>query len=365
MARLCFILDNLLIGGVERNTIHICNHLSNAGHEITLLCLTSAGPMADSVSDKVVLHYLGVKRVRWALFELRSYLSGNDFDAVISAKEYNNVIAIAAARLCGKDVRVITTTRTHLIEEKDNGRSKIFAATLCIAKWLYPLAWKRIAVSRGVAESVKDALKLPKLDVGVIYNPAADPLKFNIDPPAPHAWFNDPEVPVLVTCGRLTLAKDYAFLLDSFAELRKIMDVRLIVVGDGELRNELEDQITRLNIGDSALLYGFSSKPEDFMFHARLFVMTSKWEGFGNVLVEALSVGCPIVALDCPGGVSEILEDGRWGTLVKGRDAKYFADIIADKLRSQIPSRPRLDLQARARDFTPEKIAADYLSLLN
>lgn len=366
MKRLAFILDNLQIGGVERNTIHICNYLAQAGHDITLLCLTGPGKLAESVSPKVKLEYLGCKRARWAFFKLIPWLRRYDFDAVISAKEYNNVLTIAASLLSFKKNRVVTTTRTHLIEERDNSKSKTFAFTLFLARFLYPFAWKRIAVSKGVAQSVRDALHSPGLDVGVIYNPAADPAKFTIHPPAPHPWFTDPdETPILVTCGRLSLAKDYAFLLDSFAELRRTHEARLIIIGDGELRGELEAQIARLGLKDCVLLYGFAPNPEAFMAHARLFLLTSKWEGFGNVLVEALSVGCPIIAMDCPGGVAEILENGQWGHLVKERDPKVFASVIAAELQSEAPPRPKLHLQARAYDFTPEKIAKDYLALLD
>ncbi len=364
MARLLFILDNLEVGGVERNTIHICNYMAEAGHDITLLCLTQTGPMAEFVSSKVTLQFLGVSRARYALFELIPYLRHYDFDAVISAKEYANVITLLASLLTFKKIRVIVTTRTHLISEKENGKSKMFALTLFLARFFYPFAYKRVAVSKGVAQSVKDALHDQSLPVEVIYNPAADPHKFAVSPPSPHPWFTDPdEIPVIVTCGRLSLAKDYAFLLDSFAELLKTTKARLIIVGDGELRAELEEKIQNLHMQNSVLLYGFASNPEDFMFHARLFALTSKWEGFGNVLVEALAMGCPIVAMDCPGGVREILEDGKWGRLVVERSPEAFARSLATELKIERPS--RLHLQARARDFMPEKIAADYLALLD
>lgn len=366
MAKFLFILDNLEIGGVERNTIHLGNHLAEHGHDVTLLCLTEQGPMVDAISGKVKQYYLRCKRVRWSLFKIAHYLRQHDFDAVISAKEYNNVMTIAASKLTGKKIKVVTTTRTHLVEEKTKGKSKIFFCTLLLARWLYPLAWKRVAVSHGVAQGVRDALNLPALDVDVIYNPAANSRIFYIQPLPPHAWLSGPRTtPVLVACGRLSLAKDYEFLINAFNSLNKRMLARLIIIGDGELRSELEAQIKDLGLNKIIHMVGFVPNPEDYMYHADAFVMTSKWEGFGNVLVEALSVGCPIIAMDCPGGVREILGNGRWGKIVSHRDPEIFADNVIAELQGNNDPRPYQYLQERARIFTPERIAADYLALLD
>jgi glycosyltransferase involved in cell wall biosynthesis len=125
----------------------------------------------------------------------------------------------------------------------------------------------------------------------------------------------------------------------------------------------LKKQIKELDLEDKVLLKGHVDNAIDYMYHADLFVLSSLWEGFGNVIVEALSVGCPVVSMNCPSGPAEILEDGKWGSLVEKRDPKILADVIVAELRNK--KAVKKNLQRRANDFIPKKIAKQYLKFID
>src|SRR5690606_4661510 len=113
-------------------------------------------------------------------------------------------------------------------------------------------------------------------------------------------WFVGSDVPIIISVGRLTLQKNYDLLLRAFARLRKEREARLVIIGDGNQRAQLEAEVTRLGLQECVLLPGFKPNPYPYMSRAALFVMSSDYEGFGSVLVEAMACGCPIVSTYCP-----------------------------------------------------------------
>jgi glycosyltransferase involved in cell wall biosynthesis len=165
---------------------------------------------------------------------------------------------------------------------------------------------------------------------------------------------------VILGVGRLTPAKDFPTLLRAFARVRQVRAVRLVILGEGELRGTLEALVRDLGLEDSVSLPGFVQNPYAYMARAKLFVLSSAWEGFGSALVEAMACGLPVVSTDC-GGPSEILEGGMYGRLVPVGDPQALAEAILTALVEP----PQADLlRARAEDFSVEKIADQYLEVL-
>jgi len=162
--------------------------------------------------------------------------------------------------------------------------------------------------------------------------------------------------------GRLAVQKDFPTLLRAFARLRAARPARLMILGEGDRRSELEQLASALGISADVRLPGFVENPLAYMRRAAVFVLSSIYEGFGNVLVEALACGCPIVSTDCPGGPAEILEHGRFGRLVPVGDVAALGDALLATLAAPRESEA---LVARARDFSAAVIADRYLGVLS
>ncbi len=161
--------------------------------------------------------------------------------------------------------------------------------------------------------------------------------------------------------GRLVPQKDFPTLLRAFARVRATTEARLLVLGEGRELERLQALAEELGIARDVALPGFDPNPVSAMARAAVFVLSSAWEGFGNVLVEALATGCPVVSTDCPSGPSEILEGGRYGRLVPVGDVSAMADAIGACLRDPGDSDVR---RRRAREFTVEIVGERYLAVL-
>jgi len=233
---------------------------------------------------------------------------------------------------------------------------------LPLLRWLYPQADAIVAISHGVADDLVTRVGVRRDRITVIHNPvdiagagalAAEPLD--------HPWFAPGEPPVVLAAGRLVAQKDFFTMLDAFARVRARRPVRLVVLGDGPLRAALRTRAETLGVAADAAFPGFAANPFRFMARAGVFALSSRWEGFGVVLVEALACGCPVVSTDCPSGPAEILEHGRWGALVPVGDPARLAEALAAALDDPEDADAR---RRRAADFAPERALPAYAQVL-
>jgi glycosyltransferase involved in cell wall biosynthesis len=216
------------------------------------------------------------------------------------------------------------------------------------------------AVSEAAARDLEALLRLPEGAAATLHNPIWPMAASAADPADVHRWLGEPG-PVLVAVGRLVAPKNHLNLLHALALMRRQRPVRLILLGDGPLREELTTAAAALGVEDAVDFAGFRADVADFLRHSDLFVLSSDREGLPLSLMEALSVGTPVVATDCRSGPRELLQDGRFGTLVPVRDPAALAVAALDALRrSHDPAR----LQARAREFEAEAIVRRYEAVL-
>jgi glycosyltransferase involved in cell wall biosynthesis len=226
----------------------------------------------------------------------------------------------------------------------------------------YRLADYCVGVSMGVADDISKLSGLRRDAFDVIYNPV---------PPRPkighaaianaEALWSAPRGARIVTVGRMKAVKNHPLLLRAFAQL-DLPDARLMFVGDGEGRAALLSLAQEIGIADRVILAGFHSDPTPFYKTADVFALSSDYEGFGNVIVEALACGTPVVSTDCPSGPSEILDGGRYGKLVPVRDVTAMTNAIAQTSDAPVD---REALKKRAACFAPDIAARKYLELLD
>ena len=283
-------------------------------------------------------------------------------DALLSALTDCNLTAILAQRFVNGFKVVTSEQNTPSLSI----RSQPAAGTvLKMMRRLYPKADRIVAISQGVANDLISLLNLPHEKVTVIYNPVVTPELFEqAKQPVSHPWFEQNQLPVILAVGRLTRQKDFPTLFRAFSLVRQVRPAKLLILGEGEERANLERLAIELGIQNDVSMPGFFDNPFAFMAKAYVFVLSSAWEGFGNVLVEALACGCPVVATDCRSGPREILGNSRYGRLVPVGDHEALAKAILETLDNpDFPADRQTRLQ-RAMEFSVDAAVDKYLKVL-
>ena len=332
---LAIFLPSLRGGGAERVMLHVARGFAERGARVDMVLGRAGGPFCREVPAGVNLVDLGAPRALACLPALVRYLRTQRPQTLLSALNNANCLAVLARRCARTPVRLVISVHNALSHAATNSprlRGRLMPA---LARHLFPGAEKIITVSRGVADDLTRCCGIASEQMQVIYNPVVTPELFHLmRDPAPHPWFTAGIPPVVLGVGRLTAQKDFPTLIRAFSEVHRQMPCRLIIIGEGEERGRLETLVRDLGLREAVDLPGFVENPYSWMARASVFVLSSAWEGFGNVLVEALTAGAPVIATDCESGPREILEDGKFGTLCPVGDAPALAaamrQVLAD-----------------------------------
>ncbi len=346
-------------GGVERMLVNLAGGLADNGLKVDLVVSNPGGPYLDLLSRAVRIVNLGREFTPGLVVSFARYLHAQRPAAILSAKERANRVAVYARRLARVPVRLVfrvgTTTSTKLAGRNRLKRWRYYRSM----RRIYPQADKIIAVSQGAAADLAAILKLAIEDIEVIPNPVITPAMFRLaKEPSPHPWLDHKVCPVIIAVGRLTTAKGYPTLIRAFAHVGRRRPCRLIILGEGRQRADLERLAAELGVEDSVSFPGFVANPYSYVSRADLFVLSSVWEGSPNALTEALALGVPVVSTDCPSGPREILQDGRYGPLVPVGDTEALARAILDTLAQPAD---RAFLMSAVRRYTLESSTRQYM----
>jgi glycosyltransferase involved in cell wall biosynthesis len=362
-------VPNMDGGGAERVMLQLAQGLTQKGLKVDLVLARAEGAYLNTVPPEVRLVDLKVKSpvILFKTLALVSYLRQAKPKIILSALDIVSA-ATWAKRLAKVSTQVIMSVHTNLSYQFED-KPDLIAGKLRIAlvRWFYPLADGIIAVSRGVADDVAHIANLPPEQVKVIYNPVitAD-FWAKAAAPVEHPWFALGEPPVILGVGRLVRQKDFATLVRAFAIVRQHTPARLVILGDIDKREptikpQLESLIAELGLGDSVALPGFVDNPYAYMAKAKVFALSSIYEGFGNVIAEAMAAGTPVVSTNCKSGPAEILENGKYGSLAPVGDFQALAEAILATLKQ--PIEPEL-LRQRAKAFSVETVVEQYIKVL-
>ena len=361
MKRVGFILASLNVGGVEKNTLRLIKGLLNKEYKVDLLLVSNEGIYINQLDKRLNIINLNTKKVSRSIFKISEYLKKYGPLALITAKDYINIIVILASLLSKTKTKIITSTNTQVSIQLSTQKKTSKIINKWLMRMIYPFATNLVAVSMGVADDLAAIIGVNVNKIHVIYNPIVDEeIRTNenkfVD--IPHIKSDDT---LLVSAGRLSNEKDYPTLLEAIRIAKNKRNVKLIILGEGEQRKNLENMITRLELKDSVYLIGEVLNPYPYMKKADLFILSSRWEGFANVIVEALAVGTPVVSTDCPSGPSEILDAGNYGLLVPVGDPKSLAEGIIEALDKAWDKEL---LKNRANKFSVEVAVNSYLDLI-
>lgn len=368
-------VHSLAGGGAQRSTLSLAHAFAARGHKVHLVVVRSEGPLRSQLSPSIrlvglesrmvrLLPVRGVRRLRtWASIPaLVRYLRKERPDVLLSAASHVNLPALWARRLAGTGTRLVLCRSNHLSRSAFNTKRLPRPLLPVFARLFYPWADAFIAVSEGVARDLSRVTGIPRERIATIYNPAVTPdLEEKARAPLDHPWYRPGQPPVVLGVGRLVAQKDFPTLLRAFARLRARRPVRLVILGDGKRRAGLVALSEQLGIAGDVQFPGYMDNPFPYMAQSAAFVLSSAWEGFGNVLVEAMACGCPVVSTDCPSGPAEILDGGVYGPLAPVGDDATLAEAIASVLDNP-PERELL--RARARLYSADRAAERYLEVL-
>lgn len=357
--RILLVLPSLERGGGERVLLQLARSFMAAGRDVHVATLLGGGPLRTEVPDAAVLHELidadqattGLGLAWRAYPKLASLLRTIQPQAVLSTMTGTNLLAVLAYMRSRISSRLVLREASSLV----NARS-IFKRIAM--RWLYRRADTVIAVSSGVAEDVR-SLGVLVDRIRVIHNPVdCERLRYLADTGAVLPGTQGGSY--VVALGRLTEAKDYPTLLHAYAISALRHDHRLVIVGDGEQRGQLENAVHELGIADRVMLVGALDNPFRVLAGAALLVLSSRWEGYPNVLLEALALNVPVVATDCRHGPRELLGDGRRGRLVPVGDSVALALAMDEEIANL-----RCSDDGVIVEHAPKVIASRYLAVLD
>lgn len=360
--KICIVTPTLSGGGAQKVAVNLANEWAQKGLKVELLVLRNTGVYFDQVSNKVCINVLGIKRIRFALLPLWLQLTKSKPDVVLSViRDTNLYIGILskffpATRFFGREAN----TMDGVLRKKTMG--KYFY--LNMMRYLYKNIDGIIANSSFTYQDLLDHGIKP-MNSCICGNPVIDKkacklIREDVD----DDWLRSEAYKVVISIGRLSKQKNHENLIKAFANVySQNNEVRLIIIGSGNEKNALEAHILKNKLNDVVKIIPFQKNIYKYLSKASVFVLPSLYEGFGNVIVEALFCGVEVVLTNCPGGAVEIIKNGELGTIVENNNIDSLARGIETVLKNKQVNRGAA-LKARANDFNVTNVASLYLEFM-
>jgi len=358
---IAFFIGSFGGGGIERITAHLAHGFVQQGLKIDLVLNRGESPHLWRMPSETRIIDLKQPKLSLSLPGLVQYLRRERPLALLSADHYLNEVALIAGRVARVSTRIIVAEHNQLSKTSRQGSKLKARVAPLLTRMLYPWADGIVAVSQGVARDLTHTASLPPERVQTIYNPVITPdILAGAQEPLAHPWFQSQEIPVLLGVGKLEAQKDFPNLIRAFAKVRRNRPCRLVILGWGPDRPQLEALIQDLGLQDDVDLPGYAQNPYAYMARSSVFVLSSAWEGLPTVLIEAMALGTPVVSTDCESGPSEILANGQYGHLTPVGDSDALADAILEVLSGH----PRPVEPAWLHQFGLETATHEYLKVL-
>ena len=358
--KLAFFYRQLNQGGIQRVIVNCANYFADQGHDVSLILMKREGEYHELLHPAVkVIYFESLSKI--SLYRsLKTILTKEKFELLFSATPDLNTLTLLYKIFSRTKTKIVISEHNNTIVFFKHMKFSLSKLSFLSIPILYRFADAIVAVSKGLGDKLRKVALLPEHKITVIFNPAYSTLlEEQLSVSVKHEWLGPQAIPLIISAGRLTEAKNHQLLIEAMHLLSKKRTARLLIIGEGHLRKDLQQQIDRLGLSHVIQLPGFKLNPVSWMKEADLFVLSSDYEGFGVVLVEALAAGATIVSTDCDYGPAEILED-TYGYLVPVGDTAALAERMEFALDHPIP---KDTLVARAKEFSTENIMRKYNQL--
>lgn len=363
-SKVCFFLPSLNGGGAERITINLFNELNRRGIFVDLVVLDDQGPLKEFVEFEDKLRVIASTSLLSSFFKLSKYFKENDY-LIFSVMTQPSLLILLIKSLLNRKLKIIVVEHSSFLNwTKLLGRYKFSLYKMLINK-LYPQSLKVVTVSRNMISDFTSIVKNDSLDISCIYNP------IDIDSIRTKSLVNVTDNNIirnsnhkkLIFIGRLSKEKNIDMLLNAIASHNKTHDYQLYIIGRGEEEEYLRARVNELMLSQRVHFLGFQSNPYKYLKHADALILTSTVEGFPSVLVEAMSLGVPVISTDCHTGPSEIILDSSVGELVPVNDIESLTAAITTVLYRNNYSKNIVEQSANR--FSLNKSVESYIQLIN
>jgi glycosyltransferase involved in cell wall biosynthesis len=361
-----FLLPSLEPGGTERNVVNLANAINKERYRALVALGKQEGAFIKELAPHVSIVNLHAFNSFALLLALVEFFKAHNSAIVVSAFPRINVIALAAKLASRSKAKIVITEHSVFSQLSVIAKTpwRRMFAKICmpfLAKALYPKADAIVCVSQGIAKDLSHILgKNAKMSIA--YNPIIHDTMYRLaEAPVEHPWFLDSGIPIILAAGRLVACKDYPTLLKAFALALKSRPARLVILGDGSEREALKHLAVTLGISDKVAFLGFQKNPYAYMKKASLFVLSSLQEGFGNVIIEAMACGVPVVSTDCPVGPGEIITHEKDGLVVPMANPEALSQAMLRILDDALLQKKFSEAgKIRAASFSVARGVAEY-----
>lgn len=361
--KLLLFTPKLCSGGAQQVAILLSSGLISLGHDVHIAAPSLQGELVHRVKSKCHLEDLQATKPIHAQKQLATLVNTLKPDAVICFGIYTGIAATLSRRMWRSSPILLIRNENNLTLDWREGTILNRFIGPPLSRWAARHA-QIIAVSEALRKPTADYLRLPSSRVHSILNPVIDdtaPTSLE-DTAHLHPWLQNSQRPTLVAMGRLEHQKGFDTLIDAFALASNETNARLIIFGQGSLRKTLQEKINAYGLGQSIDLAGHTNYPIEQMRFAHTFVLSSRFEGFGLVLVEAMLAGTNVISTNCDFGPAELLENGRYGKLVPVDDTQALADAMLQSI--QEPWTAERPSEAWFSQFTASEAARQHLALI-
>ncbi|MFD2515182.1 glycosyltransferase [Pontibacter locisalis] len=360
--KIAFFYRRLDQGGIQRVILNSAEYFSRQGHDVSIILMKKEGEYLDIIDPSIkIIPFKSSKKISlYASF--KEILLQENFDILFTASPPLNIFAVLS--------KLMMKTKTKIVISENNNTVSLFGQNrkLTITKLtffgiplFYRFADSIVAVSEGISHNLSSLALLPKHKIDTIHNPAyTNQLLTQMNDEVNHPWILDKKEPVIINVARLAKAKNQKLLINAFANVLKKRKVKLLIVGEGPLREVLQEEINRLDLKEHVDLVGFQINPVAWVAKSDLFVLSSDFEGFGVVLVEALATGITVVTTKCNYGPSEVVNNGEFGYLAAVGSEEDLSNKILHALDFPLPKENQIK---RAKDFHVDTIMQKYSDL--
>jgi len=364
--KLAFFFPSFETGGAEKAALNLLKELSRERFDLSLVLAEKKGNCLKTLPADIAVVDLKSQGFVDLFLRLLKYFKRENPDIFVSVFPHFSLLAIIAKNFSGANAKIVIIEHSIFSRTAENVRTffRRFVGRFIfptLMRIFYSKAAKIISVSKDVANNIKEITNLSDC-IKVVYNPIIENSIYNLaEEKIEHPWFKDSKTPVLLAVGRFAKAKDYPTLLYAFAKVQRKKHIKLVVLGDGYERENLEKLCHRLGIAGNVAFLGFQENPYKYIAKACIFALSSKQEGFPTVLIEAMALGLPVVSTDCGSGAKEVIESGRNGFLVPACNSDALSEAIIKLLES--PSlREKFSLAGRvkAKDFSVSRGVKEY-----
>jgi glycosyltransferase involved in cell wall biosynthesis len=361
--RICFYSGAMNVGGIGRTINVISNELIKNGHKVDLVLSKAEGDFIAFVPEMVKIHSAN-RTNKGSLFFLIRYILKYNPDVVISYRPGQNIINLLAKIISRTETKTVIFFQTHISNEHEYNSSFKIWFHKPLLKLLQKNADYIVAVSEGVAVDISNYFSISNQNIIIINNPVdIENSRKQLEKKKEFHWYKKIENEnYFISVGRLVKQKDYPTLIKAFRKYRDKKHGKLVILGEGDDRVYLENLIIELDLVDDVLLPGYIDNPFPYVANASLFIMSSLWEGFGNVLIEALAVGTPVLSTNCPSGPSEIINHNDYGILVEPDNVDRLAEEMIKFNPNNYDSKK---LKNRAEEYSSYNITRIYEEKLN